>query len=120
MTENLLIRLQHLTGGVLIVNIARRQPNQLLFAFSGQQLHSAVTAGKLLVDVAVEHQIGGGVEERAQKRRLLFQLDLRLFAAGHLFAQLIHHLLARLLCFNTIVNFLVELRDGLFHLLVQL
>ncbi len=119
MTENLFIRLQHFGRSVIVIDIAGRQADQLLFAFAGQQLHGAVTAGELLVDIAVEHQIGRSVEERSQKRGLLFQFDLRLFAAGHLLAQLIHHLLARLLRLDTIVNFLIELGDSLFHLLIE-
>ncbi len=57
MAEHFLVRFQHLGRGFIIVDIARRQANQLLFAFAGQQLHGAVAARELLVDIAIEHQV---------------------------------------------------------------
>ncbi len=50
---------------------------------------------------------------------MLLQLNLSLFAAGDLFAQLVHHLFARQLRFFTIADLLIQLGDGFLHLLIE-
>ncbi len=119
MAEHLFVRFQHLSGRFIIIDIARRQANQLLFAFAGQQLHRAVAAGELFIDVAIEHQVRRGIQEGAQEGGLLFQLNLCLLTTRYLFAQLIHHLFACQLRLFTIADLLIQLRNGLFHLLIE-
>ncbi|MNC70278.1 hypothetical protein D3C75_1210720 [compost metagenome] len=57
MTEHFLVGFDYLLGNFLTVDVKRRQTDQLLFAFAGQQFHRPVTARELFVFVAVIDQI---------------------------------------------------------------
>ena len=57
MAEDFLIGLQHFHRGFFAIDILRLEVNQLLFAFTGQQLHRPVTAGELFIFVTIENQI---------------------------------------------------------------
>ena len=88
MAEHFFVRFHNLGGRLLRVNVLRLQVNQLLLAFSGQEFHRPVTAGKLFIFVAVEHQIRRSIQERTQERGLLLKLDLRHLALFHFNFQL--------------------------------
>ncbi len=118
--EHLLVGLNDLFGDLLAVDVERRQADQLLLTFAGQQLHRAVAAGELFVFVAVVDQIRRGIEEGTQQRRLLAQLNLRQLALFHLFGQLFHHLQALFFRLDTVGNLLIQLADIVFELLIEL
>ncbi len=119
MAEHLFIRFHHFFGNIGRINIFWRQADKLLLAFAEQQLHRPVAAGKFFVFIAVVNQIRRGIEKRAQQRRLLFQLNLRLLAARHLFTQLGDHQQAGVLRLDAIADFLIELADIALQLFVQ-
>ena len=107
MAENFLIRFQNLGRRLFIINFFRRQTDELFFAFAGQQLHRAVAAGKLLIDIAIENEVRGSIEKRAQERGLLFKFYLRLLAPRHFLFQFVHHQQTRLFRFDTVGNLLI-------------
>ncbi len=119
-TKHLLVGFINLLRRLRRVNVVWLQVDQLLLAFTGQQLHRPVAARELFIFVAVENQIRRGVEERAQERGLLLQLDLRLLALFHLHFQLLKGGLALSLGDSAIVEHLIERGDIIFKLNVEL
>ena len=118
--EHLLIGFQHLFRCFFAIDVLWFEVDQLFLAFAGQQLHRPVTAGKLFILIAVKDQVRGGVEERAQKGGLLFELDLRLFTLFHLDLQLLKGSLTLGFRLFTFANLLIQLRDIVFQLHIQL
>ncbi|MNG94583.1 hypothetical protein D3C79_535950 [compost metagenome] len=118
--EDLLVRLHHLAGDVVLVDIERGQPDELGLHLAGQLLHGAVATGELLVLVAVVDQVRRAVDEGAQQGGTLPQVQLGLLPLEHLVLQILYGLLAQGLGPVGLGYLGIEAADVLLQLAVEL